>query len=146
MLSPDAEREKLGNEATRIAELDATHRRLRSQVESLQGEVDGGRHELARVNQKASDAEELRKRLNAERERNDSLNVHIAKHMEIIKESNQRFSDLVERNNVLDKLLQKQQKEKESKFGVVSVIHWIMYHIRVFLTFNGSAQIFWLRI
>lgn len=63
---------------------------------------------------KAAEADELKNLLRIERECTSTQNSRIAKHLETIKESNERFAELIERTNVLDKLLQRQQKDKES--------------------------------
>lgn len=105
----------LENSTARNDELEESHQQLQAQINSLQTELERCRKEAAQLSNKSIEVEELRSQLGVERERSAAQSVEIARYLDNIKESNQKFVDLVERNAVLDKLLQRQQEEKESR-------------------------------
>lgn len=110
----DLEKRSLEDQTAQNRELEESIEHLRQQLEAFRSEADRARHDVAKLSGKSMEVEELKNQLKVERDRVASQNSQIACHLESIKDSNQRFADLVERNNVFDKLLQKQQKEKEN--------------------------------
>lgn len=111
----DLEKRSLEDQTAQNRELEESIEHLRQQLEAFRSEADRARHDVAKLSGISMEVEELKNQLKVERDRVASQNSQIACHLESIKDSNQRFADLVERNNVFDKLLQKQQKEKESR-------------------------------
>lgn len=88
---------------------------LRTQLAKAQHDVCLLRAENATLNERALEVEEVKAKLQAAQEQLDSQTKQINRHLQTIKNANERYAELVESKTVLDCLLHSQQKEKESK-------------------------------
>lgn len=113
----DAATAAASNGEQRATEAETTSAALRKSLAAARAEAEAARRERDTLGAHADEAEELRRQLESERARTKTQAEQLQKRLVLIKESNDRFVELSERNSVLDKLLQEQQSEKEKLVG-----------------------------
>lgn len=99
------------DEQFRCRALETSLEAARQQLDSVRSELSACREELATSAQERMEAENLRAEVDLLRERCEARRAQIARHVEAVRISSEKYAELAERNGVLEQLVQRQQLE-----------------------------------
>lgn len=110
-----------------VAVLESETATLREQLSAARRDIASLQGENASLTDRALELEEVKTKLQNAQDQVESQTAQINRHLQSIREANERYAELVESKTVLDCLLHTQQKEKEKTIAETVKTHEQLY-------------------